>query len=92
MAIIKLLDMYVPKLHGHGHVDNCKYVNTIDVQQHVGRTHGEHIESGWSRENAACEMTAGHRHEFLSDDFNEANYQQMIKLGEQCCIYEPDHL
>ena len=88
MEIIKLLDMYVPKLHGHGHIDNCK--NAIDVQQHVGRTHGERIESGWSRENAAgkasCEMTAGHRHEFLSDDFNEANYQQMIKISEMHSI------
>jgi len=75
-----------PKLHAKGHIDDCLYVNSIDYAENVGRTHGERIESGWSRENqagrASCEMTVGHRHEFLSDDFNEANYQQIIQLGK----------
>ena len=75
-----------PKLHSHGHVDDCKYLNSIDYAENVGRTHGERIESGWSRGNqagrATCEMTASRRREFLSDDFNEANYQQILKLSK----------
>ena len=85
LTVIAIL-FKTPKLHAKGHIDDCMYKNSIDYVENVGRTHGEQIESGWSRENqagrASCEMTVGHRREFLSDDFNEANYQQTLHLGK----------
>ena len=82
---IKKCECCVNKLHGKGHVDTCKYRYCIDILEYVGRTHGERIESGWSRENGAaritCKMTAGNRHDTLSDNFNEANYQHTDGLS-----------
>ena len=81
LTIIAIISK-TPKLHAKGHIDDCLYKNSIDYEENVGRTHRERIESGWSRVNqagrASCEMTIGHRREFLSDDFNEANYQQIL--------------
>jgi len=63
LETVKNCECCVNKLHGKGHVDTCKYLYCIDIMENVGSTHGERIESGWSRENGAaritCEMTAG---------------------------------
>ena len=76
---------HVPKLHGQGHSDECRYEFSFDFAEHVGRTHGERIEGGWSEGNLAGtstrEMNPGHRHEALSAFYNEWNYQQTVKLG-----------
>ncbi|KLO12124.1 hypothetical protein SCHPADRAFT_941460 [Schizopora paradoxa] len=76
---------HVPKLHGHGHSEDCRYQFSFDYADNVGRTHGERIESGWAEGNLAGpstrEMNPGHRHETLSIIYNEWNYQQIIKLA-----------
>lgn len=76
---------HVPKLHGHGHSEDCRYQYAFDFAPNVGRTHGERIESGWAEGNIAGpstrEMNPGHRHETLSSFYNEWNYQQTLKLG-----------
>lgn len=76
---------HVPKLHGHGHSEDCRYEFSFDYASNVGRTHGERIESGWAEGNLAGpstrEMNAGHRHETLSCFYNEWNFQQIVKLG-----------
>lgn len=82
---IENMRFHVPKLHGHGHSEDCRYQFSFDFSSNVGRTHGERIESGWAEGNLAGpstrEMNPGHRHETLSAFYNEWNYQQMIKLG-----------
>lgn len=87
---IRRMRMFLNKLHGHGHVPNCQYENSIDYQPCVGRTHGERIESGWNEGNRASasssEMGTAHRHEYLCDVFNEWNRQQLMKLGMLACL------
>ena len=82
---MKNMRYHVPKLHGHGHSEDCRYVFSFDFSENVGRTHGERIEGGWSEGNlagtATREMNPGHRHETLSAFYNEMNYQQTIRLG-----------
>lgn len=82
---------HVPKLHGHGHSEDCRYMFSFDYASNVGCTHGERIESGWAEGNLAGpstrEMNPGHRHETLSSFYNEWNYQQTIKLGMALCSF-----
>ncbi|KLO03733.1 hypothetical protein SCHPADRAFT_812326, partial [Schizopora paradoxa] len=82
---ISNMRFHVPKLHGHGHSEDCRYEFSFDYASNVGRTHGERIESGWAEGNLAGpstrEMNAGHRHETLSCFYNEWNWQQTIRLG-----------
>ncbi|KLO04261.1 hypothetical protein SCHPADRAFT_840849 [Schizopora paradoxa] len=76
---------YVPKLHGHGHTEDCQYLFSLDYASNIGRTHGERIESGWAEGNQAGpstrEMNAGHRHETLSCYYNDWNFQLAIRLA-----------
>ena len=80
-----MMECAVNKLHGKGHIDACKYIHVVDILENVGRTHGERIESGWSRENGArrvtSEMTSANRHDTLGDNFNESNFQATYKLS-----------
>ncbi|KLO04245.1 hypothetical protein SCHPADRAFT_801012, partial [Schizopora paradoxa] len=48
---------HVPKLHGHGHSEDCRYEFLFDYTSNVGRTHGERIESGWAVGNLAGPST-----------------------------------
>lgn len=83
---MKRIRCYVPKLHGHGHSEDCRYQYSLDFAPKVGRTHGERIESGWAEGNLAGpstrEMNPGHRRETLNAYYNEWNYQQAYKLGK----------
>ncbi len=76
----------MPKLHGRGHSEDCRYLFSFDYASNVGRMHGECIKSGWAEGNMAGpgtrEMNPGHCHETLSSFYNKWNYQQTIKLGE----------
>lgn len=82
---IKRIRCFVPKLHGHGHSEDCRYRYSLDFAPNVGRTHGERIEGGWAEGNLAGpstrEMNPGHRHETLSAYYNESNYQQSYRMG-----------
>ncbi len=51
VSTVELMELFTPKLHAHGHTDNCRYQFALDFADHVGRTHGERIESCWAEAN-----------------------------------------
>ncbi|KAF4572398.1 hypothetical protein EYR36_006900 [Pleurotus pulmonarius] len=85
-ATAKRLQLLIPKLHLHGHIDECFYLFALGYTPGTGRTDGERIEGGWAEEKQAGgstkEMNPGHRHDVLNDMQNFANWMRTINLGD----------
>ena len=83
--IANRIKFYVPKLHIHGHKDDCQYRWSLNFTRWTGRTDGERIESGWSEAKQAGgmtkEMNTGHRHDTLTDFQNDWNWIKAVKLS-----------
>ncbi|KAJ3565830.1 hypothetical protein NP233_g7389 [Leucocoprinus birnbaumii] len=71
----------IPKMHIHGHSEQCQLNCSFMYTPFSGMTCGEGIESAWAEQNHAAgstrEQSGGHRHDTL-DDFN--NYWNWCKI------------
>ncbi|KAJ3562098.1 hypothetical protein NP233_g9786 [Leucocoprinus birnbaumii] len=71
----------IPKMHIHGHKEQCQLNCSFMYTPFSGMTCGEGIESSWAEQNHAAgstrEQSGGHRHNTL-DDFN--NYWNWCKV------------
>ncbi|KAJ8509466.1 hypothetical protein ONZ45_g8368 [Pleurotus djamor] len=88
--IASRLEFRIPKMHLHGHVEDCFYLYSLDYAEGSGRTDGERIEGGWAEEKQAGgstkEMNAGHRHDVLNDMQNFSNWMKTINLAKSLTL------
>ena len=73
--VVSQIEFLVPKLHLHGHKDDCQYCYSLNFTDNAGRTHGEGIETGWAVRNeeggSTKETNHGHRSTIPRDDHSE---------------------
>ncbi|EJD33796.1 hypothetical protein AURDEDRAFT_76693, partial [Auricularia subglabra TFB-10046 SS5] len=75
----------IPKLHIHGHKEDCQYYFHFAYIPGSGRTCGEGIERKWPEINAAGmiskDANIGHREEILSDTQRDGDHKKAIGMG-----------
>ncbi len=78
----------IPKMHIHGHGENCQLNCSFTYTTSLGMTCGEGIESAWAEQNHAAgstkEQSTGHQQDTL-DDFNA--YWNWTKLHRLCTLF-----
>jgi Kyakuja-Dileera-Zisupton transposase len=76
---------YVPKFHLPAHVSSCQSSYSLNYSPGVGRTDGESPERGWSSTNdlaySTREMGPGSRRDVLDDNFGDANWWKIVRMG-----------
>ncbi|KAI0259635.1 hypothetical protein BC834DRAFT_905195 [Gloeopeniophorella convolvens] len=75
----------VPKFHLHAHGPQCQSTYSFNYTRHVGRTHGETVETGWADLNSSAlstrEMAPHARHEVLDDIMGAINFRKTTRIG-----------
>ncbi|KAK0505477.1 hypothetical protein EDD18DRAFT_1305540 [Armillaria luteobubalina] len=81
----KRIEIYVPKFHLPGHIEECQEKYCMSFHTKVGNNDGEVPERGWAVSNGVAastrEMGPGHRREKLDQHFGDYNWQKNIAQG-----------
>ncbi len=85
VPIMEKLQILLPKLHMYAHKDLCQVIYSLVFSSGFGLSHGEGVETPWAEFNIAGlptrEMTAGARHDALTDLFNFWNWRKVERMG-----------
>lgn len=85
VPVVEKLQILLPKLHMYAHKDLCQVVYALAYSAGFGLSHGEGVETPWAEFNIAGlptrEMTAGARHDALTDLFNFWNWRKVERMG-----------
>lgn len=86
LAVIRILWQFViPKMHIHGHKQDCQIKYSLNLTPGAADTDGEGIERTWADigpvSTSTREMGPGSRHDTLDDHWSHWNWQKLVKLG-----------
>lgn len=85
VAMLENLQVLLPKLHMYAHKDLCQIVYSLAYSTGFGLSHSEGVETPWAEFNIAGlptrEMSAGARHDALTDLFSFWNWRKVEKMG-----------
>ncbi|EIW58976.1 uncharacterized protein TRAVEDRAFT_102679, partial [Trametes versicolor FP-101664 SS1] len=80
VAMLENLQVLLPKLHMYAHKDLCQIVYSLAYSTGFGLSHSEGVETPWAEFNIAGlptrEMSAGARHDALTDLFSFWNWRK----------------
>lgn len=75
----------IPKLHVHGHKEDCQFCMHFAYLFGCGRTCGEGVERPWPETNATGMITKdanlGHREDILNDTQGDWNHKKVLGIG-----------
>ncbi|HEV7737024.1 MAG TPA: hypothetical protein VGO47_06580 [Chlamydiales bacterium] len=76
----------IGKMHQAGHKDDCTYEFGLNYLEGAGQLSGEGVETVWSESNqvngSAKQMNPGHRHDTLDTNFNDWNWNKVIRISK----------
>lgn len=81
-----LWQFVIPKMHIHGHKQECQDTYSLNTTPGSANTDGEGIERPWADigpvSTSTREMGPGSRHDTLDDHWGHWNWQKKVGLGE----------